>query len=213
MKNPLLHFWILFITLASTGLYTTFLSSVQSTSLNRELKYFPEQIGTFHKLKDTFFDQEVVDTAGMDQYLMRTYIDKEGYPINLYIGYYRYQNEGHIIHSPKNCMPGSGWEFTQENKKRVVNPATGNPAYVNQAILQKVTEKQLAYYWNQGRGRIIGNEYTDRAYLIIDSILRRKSNGALIRIIGPVDNLENAIEKQEAFINNLLPILNEYIPN
>lgn len=212
MTEATVTFWSLIVLLVTTGIYVNFLSSVSAVPLTKELDKFPTIIGSFHKIQEISFDKAVVDNAGMDQYLMRYYRDNNGYTLGLYVGYYDYQTEGHIIHSPKHCMPGSGWEFSKEEKVQVTNPATGRPAFINRSLLQKGAEKQVAHYWNQGRGRIIGNEYKDRALLILDSILKRQSQGALVRITGPADNLDQAIEKQQQFIKALLPVLNEYIP-
>lgn len=212
MKKTSIFFWCLIVLLVAVGIYVNFLTSVSAVPLAKDLGTFPSTIGSFHKIQEITFDKAIVENAGMDQYLMWYYQDKDGYTVGLYIGYYEYQSEGHIVHSPKHCMPGSGWEFSKEEKITVTNPATGKPSYINRAILQKGMEKQVTHYWDQGRGRIVGNEYKGRALLILDSILKRKSQGALIRITGPADNLDQAIEKQQQFIKALLPVLNEYIP-
>jgi hypothetical protein len=38
-------------------------------------------------------------------------------------------------------------------------------------------------YWYQGRGRIVASEYQDKVYTVLDSVLRRRSDGAMVRIM------------------------------
>jgi len=77
--------------------------------------------------------------------------------------------------------------------------------------LQKGMEKQLMHYWYQSRGRVVANEYKDRAYMILDSVFQRRSDGALVRVTGPGDNFADDVQKQLKFIANLLKNLDEYI--
>jgi len=53
--------------------------------------------------------------AGMTTYLSRAYrSETAAIPFfTLYIGYYDSQTQGHTIHSPRNCLPGAGWESLQ----------------------------------------------------------------------------------------------------
>jgi len=51
--------------------------------------------------------------AGMSAYVVRTYAplaSQSGRPFSVYVGYYDRQTQGRTIHSPKNCLPGAGWE-------------------------------------------------------------------------------------------------------
>ena len=70
----------------------------------------------------------------MDQYLMRAYLRDSSY-FSLYVGYYEAQNQGKSIHSPKNCLPGAGWEPLENSTRSVI---VGNTAMtVNRYLLEK----------------------------------------------------------------------------
>lgn len=200
------YFLILCAILITAIFCLNVLGSVKPVPLDNPLTDFPKQIGEFAMFDKQEFSVAVLENAGMDEYLMWQYKDQDGYTLGLYIGYYRDQTEGSIIHSPKHCMPGSGWEPFQFGVERVGTSA------VNRMLLQKGADKQLAYYWFQGRGRIITSEYVDRAYMVIDSVLRQRSDGALIRIIGSGNDVENAEKKLRAFMSDLLPILDDFLP-
>lgn len=186
--------------------YVNVLGTVKPMPLPQPLANFPKQIGTFTMMEAQTFSDSVVQNAGMDEYIMWQYQDQDGYALGLYIGYYQEQTEGSIIHSPKHCMPGSGWEPFQND----VVPVNG--AVTNRMLLQKGMDKQLAYYWFHGRGRAIANEYLDRAYMVLDSITRRRSDGSLVRMIGSANDLDVAEKKQREFLTALLPVLEVFLP-
>ena len=155
-----------------------------------------------------------MNSLGVDHYIMRQYRDPSGYTLGLYIGYYESQTEGEIIHSPKHCMPGSGWNAAKSELVPLPNQhKTASSAKINRVLLQKGMEKQLMHYWYQSRGRVVANEYKDRAYMILDSFLKRRSDGALIRVTGPGYDFPKDVQKQTEFISNLLKVVDEYIPD
>lgn len=78
--------------------------------------------------------------------------------------------------------------------------------------MQKGSDTQIAHYWFQGRGRVIANEYEDRGWMLWDSISRRRSDGALVRITGPGNAGEHDSQKQMEFIGALLPELSRFLP-
>ena len=199
-------FVVLCLLLGGMILWLPRLGSVRPVPLLKPLNEFPRQIGGFTMVEAEKFDRKVRELAGMNDYIMWQYRDRDGYMLSLYIGYYRDQTEGSIIHSPKHCMPGSGWEPVQSGVVAV------DGARVNRMLLQKGMEKQLAYYWFQGRGRIVASEYLDRAYMILDSLLRRRSDGALVRIIGNASDVKLAESKQVGFMKALLPVLDGFLP-
>jgi EpsI family protein len=187
------------------------LGTVQPQKLAKPFIDFPKEIGAFTFVGSQQFNEAVVDNAGMDDYLMWSYKDPEGYVVGLYVGFYHDQTEGSIIHSPKHCMPGSGWE-PYDSGTVEFQDVQGRQFIVNRMVLQKGIEKQLAYYWYQGRGRVLSNELADRAYMIFDSIMSNRSDGALVRITGSGDNVEKFSQKQVAFLAALMPVLDKFLP-
>ena len=108
----------------------------------------------------------------------------------LYVGYYDRQTQGKTIHSPKNCLPGSGWEPLTSRAAEIAT-AQG-PVRVNRYLIQKGSQQALVLYWYQGRGRVAANEYGVKWDLLRDAALRRRSEEALVRIVVPVTTSEAA---------------------
>jgi EpsI family protein len=106
-------------------------------------------------------------------------------------------------------MPGGGWAPIASEIITVKTPSGAYP--VNRYLLQKGEEKILVYYWYQGRGRIVADEFRDRLYLLWDRLWKRRSDEALVRLIVPYTP-ENEKRLQE-FTRALFPILNKYLPS
>jgi EpsI family protein len=112
--------------------------------------------------------------------------------LSLYVGYYDRQTQGRTIHSPRNCLPGAGWEPVASRPDTIQLP--GGPITVNRYLLQrKIGDRQeqaLVLYWYQGRGRVAWNEYLVKWDLLRDAALRRRSDEALVRIVVPIARSE-----------------------
>lgn len=59
----------------------------------------------------------------------------------------------------------------------------------------------------------MANEYLDRLYMLFDSLIKKRSDGALIRLSGPANDLERARDIQYRFINALHPLLKDFLPS
>lgn len=126
--------------------------------------------------------------GGADAALLRGYVDAGGTGIaSLYVGYFATQARGRTIHSPRNCLPGSGWEVLAW--ARAPLPAAGG-ATVNRVLLARGGQRALVLYWYQGRGRVESSEYRVKWNLLRDAALRRRSEEALVRVTVPVRGAE-----------------------
>jgi len=207
------HFYIIVFLLGAVLICINFLGAVDRLSLKRSLDHFPKKIANFTMINSKTFNDDVMERLDVDNYLMWEYSDETGYRIWLYIGYFQDQTEGSIIHSPKHCMPGSGWNIISSDLVNITDPRSKTLKYgVNELVLKKGMDTQIAHYWYHSRGRIVANEYIDRALMILDSITKRRSDGALIRITGSGFDAEESVEKQIRFASALLGILDEYLP-
>lgn len=150
-----------------------------------------------HGSRDVPIPEDEQRVAGMSDYLMRVYqpaagAAAAGYAFSVYVGYYASQTQGKTIHSPRNCLPGAGWEALTSSRVPVATPA--GPVTVNRYLLQNKGQRALVLYWYQGRGRVEADEYRVKWHLLRDSALRGRSDEALVRVIVPVTGSE-----EEAF--------------
>jgi EpsI family protein len=160
-------------------------------------------------------EQRLVLAASVSDYTNRLYLDSSNQPVYLYIGYYASQRTGDTIHSPKNCLPGSGWEPIHQGYAKITL-SDGQPIVVNDYVIQMGIQKDLVFYWYQGRGRVIASEYWGKFWMISDAITRNRTDGALVRLITPIESDKDAANAQARLVNFtriLFPHLDTFIPN
>ena len=155
--------------------------------------------------------------AGMSSYVLRAFSpngdqqDQAQSSFSVYVGYYAQQMRGQTIHSPKNCLPGSGWEAL--TSRPAVIATAGGPVTVNRYILQRKKQRALVLYWYQGRGRVESNEYQVKWNLLRDAATKRRSDEALVRIVVPVQTTEEAAyELASRVATSLVPAVTEALP-
>lgn len=138
-------------------------------------------------------------------------------PVNFYTAWYAAQRKGESIHSPKSCLPGGGWVIQSHTIKPIESiDAYGKPLNVNRVVMQMGEHQQLVYYWFQGRGRNITNEYLAKWYIFWDSLTRNRTDGALVRLVTYVpDGTDIAIAEQRLtdYLNEFYPLFSTYIPD
>lgn len=163
----------------------------RTMDLLEPLATFPTGIDEFQGSDITMTDEEV-RVAGVTDYLFRLYRAPEQPDFSVYVGYYASQARGKTIHSPKNCLPGAGWEALASQPMEV--PRDGEaPVRVNRFMVANKDQKALVYYWYQGRGRTESNEYRVKLDLMLDAAVSRRTEEALVRIVLPLDGrLEEA---------------------
>jgi EpsI family protein len=138
--------------------------------------------------RDTIISEEEQKVAGMSDYVLRFFhepADSVNTAFSVYVGYYDHQVQGKSIHSPKNCLPGAGWEALNATVQPVAVDGVDHP--VNRYLLANKGQQALVYYWYQGRGRVEANEYRVKYNLMHDAALYGRTEEALVRIVVPLD--------------------------
>ncbi len=151
--------------------------------------------------------------AGMSQYLLRSYGPDSASRFSVYVGYYTSQRQGKTIHSPKNCLPGSGWEPLAAREEELA--VGGKMVKVNRYELANHDQRALVYYWYQGRGRVAANEYRVKLDLLRDAAIRGRTEEALVRIVVPLSDTvsDSAAETvARAVSSQIIPALAQLLP-
>ncbi len=131
------------------------------------------------------FDAATESILRTTEYTQREYTARDGRIANLYIGYYASQRTGATYHSPQNCLPGAGWVMIQPEFVEIKTPS-GKSFTANKFIIENGVYSEVLIYWYQGRGRATASEYADKINTIRDSVLRRRSDGAMVRVMTAV---------------------------
>ena len=157
---------------------------------------------------------DVREVLGNGDFLERLY-KRNTYepPVDLFVAYFPSQRTGSTIHSPQNCLPGSGWTPLEKNRIQLAGP--GTPVHVNRYVIVKGTDRELVLYWYQAHGRVVASEYWAKFYLVADAISLNRSDGALVRIITPLasnEDVGSAQKRAVQFEEQLIPRLGAYLP-
>ena len=197
------------------GLFTVGIDTQRSLTLRAPLdSVVPIEIDGFMG-EDVRISDAELEVAGVTDYLMRNYLptgqDTSTAGFSLYIGYYDRQVQGKTIHSPKNCLPGSGWEALTSRMATIHTDA--GPVTVNRYLLQIGDRQALVLYWYQGRGRVQANEYLVKWDLLRDAALKQRSDEALVRIVVPItDGEERAFRTAALATAQVVPDLYSALP-
>ena len=145
-----------------------------------------------HVGADVQLTEADLGVVGVSSYLLRQFRSEGAPAFSLYVGYYESQAHGHTIHSPRNCLPGGGWSQL-ESGTRLVGTGDGGRVAVNRFVVGNGDELAVVYYWYQGRGRVVADEYRVKWHLLADAVRSRRSDEALVRIVVPVAGRDPAV--------------------
>src|SRR6202012_5503695 len=81
----------------------------ENTPLPLALKSFPASFGNWQEMQNIDVDEETRSVLKADDLLDREYRSPDGVA-NLFIAYFKSQRPGQSPHSPKNCLPGAGFQ-------------------------------------------------------------------------------------------------------
>ncbi|MFZ5749587.1 MAG: VPLPA-CTERM-specific exosortase XrtD [Pseudomonadota bacterium] len=177
---------------------------------------FPREIGGWQGYT-TQLEPAVERVLGADDYINAFYQSAQSVDyVSFFVAYYRKQTEGQGIHSPEVCLPTGGWEVFSLNEVPVDMTAAGYGRFMaNRAVIQKGLSKQLVYYWFEGRGQRVANDFAAKMGVLRDSLLLGRTDGALVRYVTPINPGETEADAESrlmAFMAASLPSLPRFVP-
>lgn len=197
------------------GVGCLMLLSVQSQrimALQAPLSNLPHPVEGY-SIKEIVIAEDEARVAGMSSYVNRVYREGDREVFGLYVGFYDSQSQGKTVHSPRNCLPGGGWE-AMESGTRSIATSSGT-AEVNRYVISDQRNTAIVYYWYQGRGRVANNEYLVKWDLLRDAAIHRRTDEALVRLVIPVTE-EMSPEQADALAvqaaKQLIPTLDRFLP-
>ncbi len=189
-------------------------SSGEIIPLRKPLDAFPAIIGDWRMRESFSFDQRTLGVLKLKDYISRVYVNPQGRGLNLYIGYWDTQRKGAQIHSPKNCLPGSGWEPLESARVTIPLNEPFAPINVNRYLIQKDRDQQVVFYWYQSQGVVSASEMTARVEMIKNAALHNRSDGAIIRISSPMyGTVSETSDTLVRSIQAIYPVLYEFLPD
>lgn len=210
------QFWVAAVLLIATLVFSYGIEFREKTPISRPFDQFAMQVGEWTGTRQVM-EKKIIDALDLSDYIMMTYENPAGRHVDFYVAYYESQRKGESIHTPETCLPGSGWLFTKAGRVDIpmpdVTPEGMMP--VNRALMHKGGQKQLVYYWFPQRGRILTNAYELKLYAFWDALTRQRTDGALVRLITPLydmEKLDQAEQRLNGFMREIVPVLDRFLP-
>lgn len=216
-SSPALRFIFATTLIVLTAILLEARGRVETIVAHPPLSSFPSQVGEWNG-KVLTLDQQTLDVLGPGDFLLREYHDSvqqsELPYVDLFIAYFPSQRAGDTIHSPKHCLPGSGW--TPDKNDRVTLALPGHsPFPANRYVVSRGDDRELVLYWYWAHDRGVASEYWAKFYLVKDAIQMNRSDGALVRLtiaMLPGENAQVAQQRLQPFAAEIVPLLDNYIP-
>jgi EpsI family protein len=191
-----------------------FRSPGEAVPVRKPLDSFPNALREWRGAEGALLDLDTLNVLKSKDYVMRRYQDPEGRSLWLFIAYWDSQRKGAQPHSPKNCLPGAGWEPLEASEMTIPLPRPLSPITVNRYLIQKDRDQQVVFYWYQAQGRAVAGELAARVDMVRNSIVRHRTDGALVRVSGPVyGDVRQTSDRLVQYIQAMYPVLGDYLPD
>jgi EpsI family protein len=146
---------------------------------------------------------------GADDELVRSYRLPSGKSVQLYVAYYRRQGQGKEL-------SGDASRALQEAATSLDDAALPSSSAIREIVRVKNRQARGVLFWYDVNGRVVGDVYRAKAYMIWDMITSRRSNGAVVMIgWSSEDGAEAADARQRAieFARAITPVLARRLPS
>ena len=122
-------------------------------------------------------------------------MNRNGDRVQLFVDYYSPENTVGSIHSPRNCLPGSGWVIMGSAPKAIeYNGRSMGPARFSPALGQA---RQVMDFWYITRMGETASDYRLKFYTMVSSLILRPTDKAFVRFVALDD--PRSVAAMEAF--------------
>lgn len=179
------------------------------------LSTFPLQVNEWQCTRDIPIEADVQELLKADDTLNRIYTNTaNNESAFLFVAFFKTQRYGQSPHSPKNCLPGSGWAPVETGSISIDVPQWQGPISANKYVVQHGDQKDVVIYWYQSHNRIVSDEYAARFWLVLDAIRYNRSDTSIVKVVVPVerDNVTSATDLGVKFIKAMFPRILQQLP-
>ena len=209
------HFIVGVLLLGGTLVLSQGIEFREKMPIAKSFDSFPMQVGEWIGQREGM-EQKFIDALNLSDYIIVNFRNQSGKSVSFYVAYYESQRKGESIHSPETCLPGGGWVFNHSGVA-TLPLKNHNPVEmaVNRVFMQKGGYRQLSYFWFPQRGRILTRLYQLKLYNFWDALTRQRTDGALVRLVTPVGEMESAVDADRrllGFVQDVVPVLDVFLP-
>src|SRR5262245_48160314 len=146
------------------------------------LESIPTQIMGWQRVQDEVLPDDILKNLKATSYLSRNY-RRASMQLNFFTAFYATRSAGETLHTPKNCLPGNGWEILKLGHTQL--DLGDHTVPINEYTIQRDSSRAIALYWYQTPDRVIANEYAGKMYLFWDSLTRGRKSASAVRVVVP----------------------------
>jgi EpsI family protein len=178
------------------------------------LAQFPTQIGEWKMISEDPITPEVASVLHAGQLLSRNYLQPAtNASAGLFVAWFQSQRGGASQpHSPKVCLPGSGW--TPQVTGEIRLDTNAGSIEVNRYIVVNGKQRAVVLYWYQTPRRVTAGEWAAKFWLVADAMRDRRTDVALVRVTvwSNEGQDEAATASAIGFVRSAYPLLRETLP-
>ena len=201
--------------LAGQGLLIHFAAGDEKLPTAPVLSRLPGQIGVWSELRDDPFDADLVSELHADQLLNRIYVNRPSGTLGtLFLAWFASQREGKTQpHSPKVCLPASGW-FPESSGELSISTSDGGIT-ANRYVVFNGNQRAVVLYWYQTPQRVLASEWASKFWIMADALRYHRTDTALVRVVvwSAAGQERTATETARNFAESLYPILRDQLPH
>jgi EpsI family protein len=206
------------------NLYTYhFLATTEEYPPRKSFSEFPLELGAWSCGEREIMEDRIQRNLRVTDYLICNYRRAtQSDLVGVYVGYHETQvrtgggggQTSSVIHPPRHCLPGSGWDIIDSGVAPLELPEPGT-IHVNRLIIAKGETRALVYYWYQSRGRVIAEDWRKVLYQFWDRAIRHRTDGSLVRFTVPIrrGDVDRADASMLELASEVVPMLPAFVPN
>ena len=200
--------------LATQALLVHWAATTERPPATPDLAGFPVEVGSWKKVADDPIASDIASILGADQLLSRSYFrTPDRASAGLFVAWFRSQRGGASQpHSPKVCLPGSGW--TPESTGDMTLDTAAGPITINRYVVVNGKQRSVVLYWYETPRRVIAGEWAAKFWLVSDALRDHRTDTALARVTvwSAEGHDKEAIDTAAGFARDLYPLLRGFLP-
>jgi EpsI family protein len=176
------------------------------------LHEIPLQLDQWKASGELYMDPMTAAYLKPDEYILRDYTNQSaGTSVNLFVAYFKSLQNSYGPHSPKICLPGSGWLVSSAKVAKVVVPGRSEPIPTNQFTMEQGNQHIFVMYWYQNDRDVWAEEFHAKLRLFPDLIRYRRSDVSLVRFVMPISgSTDQASKNCLQFGERVFPLLAQH---
>ena len=197
---------ILVVVLAIAGVYARVLASSRAvaTGLPR-LEAVPAAFPGWTS-QEVPLSENAAGVLAADVTLQRYYQREDGASVWLFLAYFSDQQVNSQIHSPRQCIPGSGWNVLGVDDD-TVDLAQGRSPATCMRLQRSGAPEQRMLYWFRTRSGTVTGEYALKWDLMRNALARRPTDAVFIRYLAEMQDeaaMRSLVQTLDPFVHSLL---------